>query len=58
MYRTKLNTLLLFTSSIAALFCSCNEYQKALKSEDVAVKFDVATKMYEARKYSKAIRIF
>jgi outer membrane protein assembly factor BamD len=43
---------------VIALFCSCNEYQKALKSEDVAVKFDVATKMYEANKYSKAIRIF
>lgn len=40
-----------------ALF-SCNEYQKALKSEDVAVKFDVATKQYEAGKYSKAIRLF
>lgn len=43
---------------IIALFCSCNEYQKALKSEDVAVKFDVATKMYEAKKHNKAIRLF
>jgi outer membrane protein assembly factor BamD len=40
------------------LFSSCSEYQKAMKSEDVAVKFDVATKMYEAKKYSKAIRLF
>jgi outer membrane protein assembly factor BamD len=43
---------------VIALFCSCNEYQKALKSEDVAVKFESATKMYEARKYNKAIRLF
>ena len=43
---------------IVALFCSCNEYQKALKSEDVAVKFDMGTKLYDAGKYAKAIRIF
>ncbi len=39
-------------------FSSCSEYQKALKSEDVAVKFDMATKMYDAKKYGKAIRLF
>ncbi|SDH78052.1 Beta-barrel assembly machine subunit BamD [Flavobacterium omnivorum] len=50
----KLLSLLL----LVAVFSSCNEYQKALKSEDVAVKFDMATKLYEAGKYSKAIRIF
>jgi outer membrane protein assembly factor BamD len=50
----KLLSLLL----LIAVFSSCNEYQKALKSEDVAVKFDMATKLYEAGKYSKAIRIF
>ena len=43
---------------VVVFFCSCNEYQKALKTEDVAVKFDVATKLYEAGKYSKAIRVF
>ena len=50
----KIVSLLLFV----ALLTSCNEYQKALKSEDVAVKFDMATKLYDAGKYSKAIRIF
>lgn len=40
------------------LFSSCSEYQKALKSEDVAVKYEAAEKMYEAKKYSKAIRLF
>ena len=48
--------LALFT--IVLLFSSCSEYQKALKSEDVGVKFEVATKKYEAKKYNKAIRLF
>ena len=39
-------------------FSSCSEYQKALKTEDVAIKFDEATKQYEKGKYSKAIRLF
>jgi outer membrane protein assembly factor BamD len=39
-------------------FSSCSEYQKALKTEDVAVKFEEATKQYESGKYSKAIRLF
>jgi outer membrane protein assembly factor BamD len=43
---------------LIVVFSSCNEYQKALKTEDVAVKFDMATKLYESGKYSKAIRIF
>lgn len=40
------------------VFSSCSEYQKALKSEDVAVKYDVAVKQYEKGKYTKAIRLF
>lgn len=43
---------------VLILFSSCNEYQKALKIEDVAVKFEMATKLYDAGKYTKAIRIF
>lgn len=43
---------------IATLFNSCNEYQKALKNEDVAVKFNMSTQLYDAGKYSKAIRLF
>ena len=39
-------------------FTSCNEYQKALKSEDVAVKFAAATVQYDKGKYDKAIRLF
>ena len=40
------------------LFSSCTEYQKAIKSEDVGLKFEVATQKYEAGKYDKAIRLF
>jgi outer membrane protein assembly factor BamD len=48
-----------FALIVVVLFLSsCSEYQKALKSEDVAVKFVSATKMYEAKKYGKAIRLF
>lgn len=37
---------------------SCSEYQKALKSEDIALKYASAEKMYENEKYTKAIRLF
>jgi outer membrane protein assembly factor BamD len=37
---------------------SCSEYQKALKSEDAAVKLAAATTKYEEGKYNKAIRLF
>ncbi len=37
---------------------SCSEYQKALKSEDVATKFKLGTELYDAGKYSKANRLF
>jgi outer membrane protein assembly factor BamD len=40
------------------LFSSCSEYQKALKSDDIAVKYESASKMYEKGKYEKAIRLF
>lgn len=37
---------------------SCSDYQAALKTEDPAVKFEAASKLYDAGKYSKAIRLF
>ena len=43
---------------IAFLLISCSEYQKALKSDDVAIKNEAANKMYEAGKYTKAIRLY
>lgn len=40
------------------MFSSCSEYQKALKSEDIATKFTLGTELYEAGKYAKANRLF
>lgn len=40
------------------VFTSCNEYQKALKSEDVAVKFKMGEQLYNDGKYNKASRLF
>ena len=37
---------------------SCSPYQKALKSDDVAVKSEVANAMYDKGKYDKAIRLY
>lgn len=43
---------------VSIVLYSCSPYQKALKSEDVGVKFDEAVKQYEKGKYNKAIRLF
>lgn len=37
---------------------SCSDYQKALKSESVAEKFKLGTKLFEEGKYGKANRLF
>ncbi|HEX9980317.1 MAG TPA: outer membrane protein assembly factor BamD [Flavobacterium sp.] len=42
----------------AFIITSCSQYQKALKSDDVDVKYAAAAKMYERGKYNKAIRLF
>lgn len=47
-----------FILILAITLGSCSSYQKALKSEDVTLKYEVATKMYESGKYTKAIRLF
>jgi outer membrane protein assembly factor BamD len=49
---------ILFFFAFVALLTSCNQYQKALKSEDISKKFSEATRQYEIGKYSKAIRLF
>jgi outer membrane protein assembly factor BamD len=48
----------ILTLLVTLLLISCSEYQKALKSEDVATKFSVAEKLYDAKKYTKAIALF
>lgn len=48
----------LYILLFACVLTSCSEFQKALKSEDIKVKYDVAEKLYDNGKYSKAIRLF
>ena len=43
---------------IAFSINSCSEYQKVLKSEDIATKFKLGTELFEAGKFAKANRIF
>src|SRR6478672_46007 len=44
--------------TLLVLSVACSDYQKALKSEDVALKFAAAEKQYNKGKYNKAIRLF
>lgn len=47
--------------SILVLVCtlsSCSQYQKILKSEDVALKFKVGDSLFQQGKYEKANRLF
>ena len=50
----KIAVLFLVTIS----FLSCSEYQKVLNKGEVADQYNMATKMYEAKKYGKAITLF
>ncbi|OUS00705.1 outer membrane protein assembly factor BamD [Flavobacteriales bacterium 33_180_T64] len=43
---------------VLTVFTSCSEFQKAMKSEDVAVKFKLGTELYEAGKWGKANKLF
>ena len=48
----------LFLLLVTITIISCSPFQRALKSEDVEVKYTEATKLYDAGKYIKAIRLF
>lgn len=48
----------LYSISILILISSCSEYQKALNSDEVSVKFNLGAELYDAEKYSKASRLF
>ncbi len=50
------NLLLLAVATV--LLNSCSEYQKALKSEEVKVKYDMAQKLYNEGDYKRANRLF
>lgn len=55
--RNKMRKFLAFLL-LAVFVCSCSPYQKALKSDDMALKFEQASAKYEKGKYQKAIRLF
>ncbi|WP_296385943.1 outer membrane protein assembly factor BamD [Winogradskyella sp.] len=48
----------LYILLISILFVSCSDFQKALRSENVAEKFEMGTELFEAEKWAKAHRIF
>lgn len=47
----------LYIFILAAVLTSCSQYQKALKSEDLKFKYDIAVQMYDQGKYSKTVRL-
>ena len=47
----------LYILLISILFISCSDFQKTLRSDDVAEKFTMATELFEAEKYKKSYRI-
>ncbi len=49
---------LLYILVFGILLQSCNEYQKALKSEDIIEKFKMGTELFEEGKFSKANKLF
>ena len=49
---------IIYSIFVLLLICSCSEYQKAVKSEDIAFKSKVAKNMYDRSKYDKAITLF
>ncbi|MCB0443526.1 MAG: outer membrane protein assembly factor BamD, partial [Flavobacterium sp.] len=49
---------LYFVFLLAVVLSSCSPYQKALKSEDIGMKYAAAEEKYNKEKYKKAIRLF
>ncbi|MBU2930048.1 outer membrane protein assembly factor BamD [Winogradskyella psychrotolerans] len=47
----------LYILLIGILLISCSDFQKTLKSEDTAAKFEMATELYEAEKWNKSYRL-
>ncbi|MAM29113.1 MAG: outer membrane protein assembly factor BamD [Flavobacteriaceae bacterium] len=42
---------------VAATLASCSNYQKILKSDDTAAKYNAADSLYQAGKYKKALKL-
>lgn len=49
---------LLYILILLLVLGSCSEYQKALKSEDIALKFQMGDSLYSQGKYEKANKLF
>lgn len=49
---------LLIVIAIIAIFASCSEYSRVLKSSDFNLKYDKALKLYEKKDYQKALPLF
>lgn len=49
---------LLYIFVIFTVLSSCSEYQKALKTEDIATKFTMGEQLYNEGKYAKANKLF
>ncbi|NER13305.1 outer membrane protein assembly factor BamD [Leptobacterium flavescens] len=54
----KNKNLLYLSLVLVMLLSSCGEYQSALKSEDVKVKYELAEKYYNEGDYKRAVRLF
>lgn len=48
----------LFLILIATVVLSCSPFQKAMKSEDIELKYTVANNLYEKGKFSKSLLLF
>ena len=49
---------ILYILAIVSVLSSCSDFQKALKSEDIATKFKMGEELYNAGKFSKANKLF
>ncbi|WP_246296844.1 outer membrane protein assembly factor BamD [Winogradskyella vidalii] len=47
----------LYILLISILLISCSDYQKTLKSEDTAAKFEMAEELFEAEKWNKSYKL-
>ncbi len=56
MFLNKKLALIALCTSLSLV--SCNEYQKALKSTDIKVKYDAAERFYKEGDYRQANRLF
>ena len=47
-----------FFTAVLVLLAGCSDFQKALKSEDVSIKSDLANTLYEQGKFRKASQLY